>query len=391
MPPARLLSLDCLRGIIMVIMALDHVRDYFHAGSIAASPENLATTTPILFFTRWITHFCAPGFALLAGLGIGLWSQRHPEASLSRYLLTRGLWLILLELTIVRFAFMFNFSWSNPFPLLVFWSLGASMVAMALLTRLPHRFLLGLSLLILFGHNLLDPIQASQFGSFAWLWHLLHQPGFLPFAGTGFLLGYPVLAWTGIMAFGFCLAPLYSWPAARRQSFLLRLGLGAIALFVILRYSNVYGDPLRWSPQPTFLYTLLSFLRCLKYPPSLCYTLMTLGPLLVALSYLEKRLPPASSFLLTIGRTPLFFFIGHFALLHLLGAALASFRYGRFDFFWSPIPTLTGFNAVYPPGFGYDLWVTYLMWPLVVLLMYPLCRLLARKKAQSSSPWLSYL
>jgi uncharacterized membrane protein len=391
MRPSRRLSLDLLRGIIMVIMTVDHVRDYFHHGSIGASPENLATTTPFLFFTRWITHFCAPGFALLAGLGIGLWSRRHPGESLSRYLLTRGFWLIFLELTAMRLALNFNIAWRYPFALLVFWSLGASMVAMSALVHLPRRALLALSLIIIAGHNLLDPIQASQFGEWAWVWNLIHQAGFVPIAGSGLLVAYPILAWIGVMAAGFCLSEVFTWPAERRQRFLLQLGLAATALFLVLRFSNLYGDPLPWSPQPTFTFTILSFLRCLKYPPSLCYLLMTLGPFLIAMSLLDKHAQNAQSFLISIGRTPMFYFLGHFALIHFLGAAMASLRYGRFDFFWTPIPTLTGFNEVYPKDFGYDLWVTYLVWPMVVALMYPLCTALAAHKERNRSAWVSYL
>lgn len=392
MRPARLQSLDVLRGIIMVIMTIDHVRDYFHSGSIGASPENLATTTPFLFFTRWITHFCAPGFALLAGLGIGLWNRRHPEESLSRYLLTRGLWLIFLELTAVRFAFLFNFSWETPFFLLVFWSLGASMVLMSGLVLLPKRALLAVSLAIVFGHNLLDGIQAAQLGNWGWIWNLLHQVGFIPVAGTGVITAYPVLAWAGVMGAGFCLAEVFSWEAERRQRFLLRLGMAAIALFIALRFSNLYGDPQPWSVQQNFTYTVMSFLRCLKYPPSLLYLLMTLGPLLVAMSLLEKHFKNAQSFLIPIGRTPMFYFVVHFALIHFLGAAISSVQYGRWNFFWTAIPTVTGINEVYPKGFGYDLWVTYLMWLIVVALMYPMCKALARYKEQNkSSTWVSYL
>src|SRR5688500_16799342 len=287
-PRGRLASVDLLRGIVMVMMALDHVREYVHGPAQAFNAEDLTQTTAAIFFTRWITHFCAPVFAFCAGLGAWFWSERHggSRAELSRFLWTRGLWLIVLEFTIVRLGFFFNFDHS-VLLLLVFWMLGASMILLALLVHLPFTVLAVLSVGMILFHNLADGVNAASFGSGAWIWQLLHERGAIVTRWTVFVVGYTIIPWVGVMAAGFCFGRLYRLPDERRPRLLIQLGLALTATFVLLRLINGYGDPSPWSDQPSALFTLLSFLRTTKYPPSLQFLLMTLGPAIALLGVLD--------------------------------------------------------------------------------------------------------
>jgi uncharacterized membrane protein len=377
----RTRSIDALRGIVMVLMVLDHARDFFMGFS--GDPTNLATTTVPLFCTRWITHYCAPTFVLLAGTAAYLHSRKHGLSKTRRFLLTRGLWLIFLELTVVRFAWI-----PDPFylrsVLQVIWALGWSMLALSLLSFLPMRGVLLVGALIAALHNLLDPIDRRQLSAnLEPIWDLLHEPAALHLGARTVYVAYPVLPWIGVMALGFCLGELFELPAQKRQSLLLRLGLGFIFAFIAVRGSNLYGDPQPWSVQargPVF--TLFSWLNCEKYPPSLAYLLMTIGPALLALRALEK----AGSRMLTpfelVGRVPLFFYIAHLYLLRFTAAPLAALRFGRLAF--EPPPGHAG-----SPNLG--LWAAYAAWAFALALLYPLCRWYARKKAASRSVWLSYL
>lgn len=261
---SRIQSVDALRGAIIIIMAIDHIRDFISAAAMSFSPTDLSRTTAALFLTRWITHFCAPVFALTAGIGACLWLGRGRRTSqLSRFLLSRGLWLVFLELTVLRFIVFSNMGFSNTVVILsVIWMLGLSMIALSGLVYLPTRLLAVLSLAVIAGHNLFDGVNARQFGSGAWIWEILHQQGIFRIHNATFLVAYPLIPWVAVMSAGYCLGGVYRWEPVRRRRFLLRLGWGLSLTFVVLRAANVYGDPVRWSAQNTKLFTVLSFLNC---------------------------------------------------------------------------------------------------------------------------------
>src|SRR6266496_3931422 len=270
----RVRSVDALRGLIMIIMALDHTREFFHAGAMSFSPEDLTRTTPILFLTRWITHICAPVFMLTAGMGAFLWLRRgRTTTQLAHFLWKRGLWLVILEFTALRFAA--NFSLVNNIVVLsILWALGWSMVALGFLVRAPIRVLAVLSIGVIATHNLADSVQASQFGAAAWAWNILHQPGIFRVGGISVLAAYSLVPWIAVMALGYCLGPVVTRDPERRRWWMMRIGLSLTLAFLVLREINVYGDPNRWSPQASGVMTVLSFLRCAKYPPSLDFLLM---------------------------------------------------------------------------------------------------------------------
>ena len=390
----RLESIDALRGAVMVIMALDHVRDFIHRGAMSASPTDLTTTTPVLFLTRWTTHLCAPAFMLTAGLGAYLWWRRgHTRRELSWFLLTRGLWLIVLEVTVMRLAYNFSLSGQYPLLLIVLWALGGCMVALAALVWLPLPALTVVSLAIIASHNLLDGVDPARFSAGAGLWNVLHQPGLVPLPAVPTIVAYPLVPWIAVMALGFCLGPIYLQDSSRRQRFLLRSGAAATIGFVLLRAVNHYGDPVPWTGQPATVYTVLSFLNTTKYPPSLAFLLMTLGPVLLALGWLDRHPPRPVHPLVVFGRVPLFYFVLHFYAAHLAAVLLAFGRYGSeaWRFVFHPVPSMGGPTALFPGGFGYDLRVTYLVWALIVLALYPLCRWFAGVKARRHDWWLGYL
>lgn len=379
-PASRTRSIDLLRGAVMVLMVLDHARDFFVG--LAKSPTNLATTTLPLFLTRWVTHFCAPVFVLLAGVAAALYAAKRGLPATRRFLLTRGLWLIVLELTIVRFAWI-----PEPFYrfilLQVIWTLGWALLALAALSFLPVRAVVAIGLVVALGHNLLDPYDRGSFGALEPLWNVLHERGMIRTGGRSIFVSYPVLPWIGVAAVGFAVGGWFQRPAPERQRLLLRSGIAAIALFVVLRAVNVYGDPHPWTEQARgFTFTILSFFNCEKYPPSAAFLLMTLGPALVALALLERvptnKLEPLSVF----GRVPLFFYVTHLYLLRVVAIPLALARWGK--------------SAILPPpGHAgspeYPLWVGYLAWLLALFALYPACRWFARKKSESKSALLSYL
>ncbi len=287
----RLTAVDALRGAIMIVMALDHTRDFLHIGAMSFSPEDLSRTTAALFFTRWITHICAPVFMFTAGLGAFFRLQRPgtTKADLSRFLWTRGVWLVIVELTIMRLAMNFSLDARFPVILLVLSALGLSMICLAVLVHLPRHVLAIGSLAVVALHNLLDGVQASTFGALAPVWNLLHQQGVFILGGIPFVVAYPLVPWVAVMALGFCAGSLFLRPPEERQRLLLRWGIGLIVAFVVIRAFNVYGDPQPWSTQSSPLFTVISFFRATKYPPSLDFLLMTLGPALLILRYLDRR------------------------------------------------------------------------------------------------------
>jgi uncharacterized membrane protein len=390
-----LTAIDALRGAIMIVMALDHTRDFLHVGAMSFSPEDLARTTPFLFFTRWVTHVCAPVFMLTAGFG-AFFRRQRPGATtgeLSRFLWTRGLWLVIVELTIMRLAMNFTLAPDFPVILLVLTALGLSMIGLAALVHLPVRVLAIASLAVVALHNLLDGVQASSFGALAPVWNLLHQQGVFVLAGIPFVVAYPIVPWVAVMALGYCAGSLFLEPLEVRQRVLLRWGAGLTVAFVIVRAINVYGDPAPWSVQPSPVMTLVSFLRVTKYPPSLDFLLMTMGPALLALRYFDRRGVRPDGPLVVIGRVPLFFYVVHFWLLHAVTSAFAWARYGRASlaYVFSPVPSMGGSRDVFPADFGYPLWVTYAVWTGVVIALYPLCRWFAGVKARRREWWLGYL
>jgi uncharacterized membrane protein len=390
---SRIQAVDALRGGVIILMALDHIRDFTSSAAMSFSPTDLTRTTAAIFFTRWVTHFCAPVFAFTAGIGAFLWLQRgRTKRQLSGFLVTRGLWLILLELTVLRFIMFSSFQFRNSLViLLVLWMLGLCMIALAALLYLPTRILLPLSLAIIAGHNLLDSISPSRFGRWAWLWDILHQQAVFRFGSNNFLTAYPLIPWVAVMAAGYCFGPALLWDSGRRQRFLIRLGLAVTTAFVLLRLFNRYGDPQPWSAQHSALFTCLSFLNCTKYPPSLLFLLMTLGPALLVMAWLERVRLASANPLIVFGRVPFFFYVGHLAVAHALAIVMNFFRYGSAKFLLLPPPSMGGPRELFPSNFGYDLWVVYVVWIAVVGALYPLCRWFAQLKQQRREWWLSYL
>ena len=383
----RLNAIDLLRGIVMVLMALDHTRDYF--SNAMFDPTDLTKTNTLLFLTRWVTHFCAPVFIFLAGTGAFLSTLRgKTQRELARFLLTRGLWLVVLELTVVRcLGWQFNFDYHWMFGLVI-WAIGWSMVALAGLIFLPPRALAVFSLVMILGHNLLDKIRPESLGALSWLWKLLHVPGEVePLAGVHFAVGYPLIPWIGVMAAGYVFGQLLLREPQQRQKLLWRLGAALTLAFVVLRAVNVYGDASPWAVQKNWWFTVFSFLNCTKYPPSLLYLLMTLGPALMALAWLDKTSGKWRQPFLIIGRVPLFYYLLHLPLIHLTSVIFSWIRYGHPDkslFENPPAPSV-------PSDFGYNLPVVYLVWIGVVVLLYPVCRWFADLKKRRQEAWLSYL
>lgn len=376
--PRRLTAVDALRGLVIVLMALDHARDFFHDGAMTSSPTDMARTTPILFATRWVTHLCAPTFALLAGTGAWLRLQRPgmSRGALARYLATRGAWLILLELLVMRVAINFSLSLAYPSLLLVVWMLGLSMVVLAALVWVPPGVLLVTSILVIAGHNALDGVRAADLGRLGPLWRVLHEPGVLQVGRVVAVVGYPLLPWVAVMAAGFGMGPLFSRPSPSRRRALLVAGLASIVAFVVLRSINGYGDPSPWTVQRSTALTVASFLNTTKYPPSLAFLLMTLGPACLLLAWFDRcGLRPRHP-LAVLGRVPLMFYVTHFWALHAMAAltALAVYGVAALGFLWMPVPSMGGPAASFPQGFGYPLSATYVAWAVVLVLLWPLCR-----------------
>lgn len=387
----RIPSIDLLRGVVMIIMVLDHVRDYLHADAFLYDPLDLSRTSVPLFFTRWITHFCAPVFVFLAGTSAYLAGRRKGISELSFFLFTRGLWLVLLEFTVVNFGWFFNLRFPF-FALQVIWAIGVSMLALSLMVRLPLKAILITGLVLVCGHNLLDGIHVPGTGIGSFLWALLHDQNYFPLGNDrGLMVAYPLIPWVGTMALGYCLGALYtgSFPAQRRRRLLIYLGSGAIALFVVVRLINAYGDPAPWSEQATPLYTFLSFLNTTKYPPSLLYLLMTLGPALLFLAFTEHQPSALARKTIVFGRVPLFYYVTHIFVVHLvsMGAAVMEgypLRTMIFNTWVTMSQELT--------GYGYGLPIVYLVWLGIVVLLYPVCRWYERyKMANRQKVWLSYV
>jgi uncharacterized membrane protein len=379
----RVESIDVVRGVIMILMALDHTRDFF--GNSGLNPTDPATTTIPLFLTRWITHFCAPVFFTLTGTGAYLALRKKSKCELSWFLFTRGLWLIFLEVGVVRcLGWQFNFDY-HVMILNVLWALGWAMIVLSGLVYLPAWAVATFGVLLIATHNLFDFVDSSN-----WLWTILHSPNFLlNRPGHTVLVAYVLIPWIGVTAAGYGLGQIFSWPSARRKAFLLPLGLALTAGFVILRAINTYGDPLRWSAQKSAAFTVLSFLNTSKYPPSLLYLLMTLGPAIFFLWAVDAGTPRWLRPALIFGKVPMFYYLLHIPLIHLIAIAVCYARYGRPHWMFES-PTVGQFPITPPPGWGYSLPIVYLVWAVVVITLYPLCRWFAGLKQRRSDAWLSY-
>ncbi len=379
----RIESIDVVRGVIMIFMALDHTRDFF--GVPGVSPTDPATTTFPLFFTRWITHFCAPVFFLLTGTGAYLSLRKKSKGELSRFLFTRGLWLIFLELTVTRcLGWQFNFDYHVTL-LLVLWALGWAMIVLSALVYLPAAVVATFGAVMIASHNLLDSVQSSNP-----LWSILHSPNFIVNnPGRIVFVTYALIPWVGVTAAGYGLGQIYRWPSERRKAFLLPLGIGLVVAFFILRGVNIYGDPSRWNTQRSAAFTVLSFLNTTKYPPSLLYLLMTLGPAMLFLWAVDAGTPGWLRPALTIGKVPMFYYLLHIPLIHLIAVGVCYARYGQAHWMFES-PGLGEFPITPPPGWGYSLPIVYLVWAGVVLTLYPLCLWFAGLKQRRSDAWLSY-
>jgi uncharacterized membrane protein len=377
----------------MILMALDHVRDYIHVGAMSFLPTDLTRTTALLFFTRWITHFCAPVFAFTAGIGAFLWLRRHKsKAQLSKFLLSRGLWLVFLELTVLRFIVFSSIRFNNTQILLVvLWMLGLCMMVLALLVHLPVRVLAVLSIGLIATHNLLDHLNSAQFGQMAWIWNILHQQGVFRVGTAAVLVAYPLIPWVAVMAAGYCFGLVLEWEQERRQCFLVKLGLALTVSFILLRAFDRYGDPAPWSVQGTPLLTVLSFLNCTKYPPSLAFLLMTLGPAIAAMGWLERVRWSDNNPIVVFGRVPFFYYVVHLSVIHLLAIVMGFLRYGNSSFLWFPPPSMGGPRQLFPQGYGWSLWTVYGVWLAVIGIAYPLCGWFSRLKQSRRDWWLSYL
>jgi uncharacterized membrane protein len=361
-PKSRVESVDALRGLVMIIMALDHVRDFFHADATSFSPEDLTRTTTALFLTRWITHICAPVFMFTAGLGAFYWLQRgRSKPELTEFLVKRGLWLVLLELTYLHFALFFNFT-SDPYLLTVLWALGWSMVALGVLVYLPFRVLAVLSIATIALHNLLDSAPST-----GWLSTILHRPGVIYKGPPMIRVAYPLVPWIAVMAAGFCFGRIMQLDTPVRRRWLVCLGSALTLAFIAIRAINRYGDPAPWSAEIPGT-VVLSFLKCTKYPPSLDFLLMTLGPAMLLLAWFERLQFAPTNPLMVFGRVPLFYFLAHFLLAHVMALALEHLG-----------------------GHGYSLGAVYLSWIGVVAVLYPVCLWYGRLKKRGKGWWLSYL
>ena len=388
--PKRIESIDLLRGLVMIIMALDHTRDFFHIAALTDDPLNLNTTTPQLFFTRWITHFCAPVFVFLSGTSAYLQSARKSKKELCLFLIKRGLWLIMAEIVIINLIFSFDINFTQ-IALTVIWAIGISMVILGLLIWVPFKLILAIGLLIVLGHNSLDFYEAANPGPYSFGYNLLHHFGIHPSWDKHIIVVmYPFLPWTGLMILGYCLGKvLRNNDEAYRKKFLITTGLSAIALFIILRFINVYGNPFPWESQKTPFYSFLAFINTHKYPPSLLYMCMTIGPSLLFIAWWRNSQNTFSRIVSIYGKVPFFYYILHFFFIHLF-SSIAFFLRGHS--FAEGLIDPTAFANFSKAGEGVSLGVTYLIWMVIVIMLYPLCKWYDTYKTRHKEKWwLSYL
>lgn len=370
METKRITSIDLMRGIVMIIMVLDHVRDLFHVTSLTEQPTDLLTTTPALFFTRWITHLCAPVFVFLSGVSAYLSLTRTNDLQTTRvYLLKRGVILILLDLTVVNFGVWFDIHF-NVFLFNVISAIGFGFIVLALLINLSARTIGFIGLFIIFFHNLAPLVPGAEDALFKRILMPFFAPGAFPLGGEKlFVVGYPPLVWLGLVLAGFAAGTFFMKEPVVRKKLFLRIGLGAVLLFVALRFLNVYGDSFAWEKQSSAFYTFLSFINLTKYPPSLDFCLLFLGIMFLLFSVFENRRNKLTDVVSVYGKVPLFYFIAHWYIIHPVLLVLILFQ----GFHVSDLTF--GFNFGRPAGYvGLQLWAVYLVWILVVLVFYPLCK-----------------
>ena len=378
----------------MVIMAIDHVRDFVHVQAFTDDPLNVLTTTPVLYFTRWITHLCAPTFVFLSGLSVYLQSVRKSKAELSSFLFKRGIWLIFVEICLITLAMTFN-PFYNLLLLQVIWAIGISMVILGFLIRLPFKLILAIGLIIVLGHNLLDFPEAEPGFKAGFWWDLLHHGSFAiyPIVGDHFLaIMYPFVPWTGLMILGYCFGIFFTakFTSAQRQKILLTCGLSLLAFFIVLRAINVYGDPHPWTTQADGFLTFLSFINVHKYPPSLAYMSVMIGIAILALAFLENVQNEISNAFRVFGRTAFFYYILHFYIAHLIAMLLFFYNGHSIDDAIKGLQKIPFLFAI--PGEGVELGIVYLIWILLIAGLYPLCKWYdAYKSAHKEKWWLSYL
>lgn len=427
----RIYSVDLLRGLVMMLMLLDHTRDFVHHGALQSDPTDLVTTTVPVFFTRWITHYCAPVFVFLSGISIYLQKMNGKSTGeLSRFLLTRGFWLIVLEFTIVRFGIVFNFDYSFAALMQVIWVIGVCMVVMAAMIWLPLRVVGIIGVLMIVFHNLLDAFQVPPSTAFAgtpppdaWqiLWIILHQPGVIPITeGSSAFVAYPLIPWIGVMASGYAIGVVYGWNFEKRRKLLIGLGIAATILFIGLRLTNLYGDPASWRTREAFVarmeerraeanpddppipavafdpalsepsFSILSFLNTQKYPPSLLFLLMTLGPALIILGLTDRIKGTAvwQKIAIVFGRVPLFFYLLQFPLAHVIGIVLSVIAGKQIDYLFMNFPQSA---EAAPPDHGFSLGVTYAAWIAGLIILFPLCYWYGNLKRRKKNWLLSYL
>ncbi len=383
----RIESIDILRGLVMLIMAMDHTREFFHHDALIGNdPTNFKTTWPLLFFTRWITHLCAPVFVFLSGTSIFLYSKKgRSKKQVAFFLMTRGLFLIFAEITLINLVLQFDY---GSFLILeVIWVIGLSMIVLAALQYLPFTILLITGIVIVFGHNLLDGISVEKPFAASLAWSVLHKLQLFKITPHfSLLVAYPLLPWLSLMIVGYCTGKLYSREVNKkyRKKFLLLGGITVIALFIIIRFINVYGDANVWSSQRTPLFTFLDFIKTTKYPPSLLFMLMTIGPALIILSLAENARSSVTKFLTVYGKVPFFYFVLHLLIIHSLTLAF-SFVSGN------GTGSFQG-SSNKSAEIGYPLWVVYLVWLCVISALYYPCKWYGRYKASHpEKKWLSYL
>lgn len=386
-PNLRISSLDLVKGLAMLIMALDHVRDYVHAPAFLFDPADPTQTTLAIFFTRWVTHFCAPAFSFLAGMSAFMVGKRKSKNELSGFLLKRGLWLVFIDLTIVGFGWFFDFQFGTM-NLNVIASLGISMISLAGLVYLPRKIILLFSLALIFGHNLLDGIRFDE--SIAWaIFH--YQNIFYLSDDLMLLVAYPIIPWIAVMSLGYCMGDFYnkSVESSTRRRIFNWIGVLAIVLFVGMRWTNSYGDPNAFEHFGNISKSIVSFLNPTKYPPSLLYLLMTLGGTMLLLANSEKWKGKLVDFICTFGRVPFFFYIIHIYFIHFIAIGLAALT----GFVWKKNMVLAAWSIIENPlpGYGFPLWVVYVVWISVILILYPLCKRFDRyKQGNKDKWWLSY-
>lgn len=386
----RVVSIDILRGLVMILMALDHTRDFFHINAWTDDPLNLASTTPALFLTRWITHFCAPVFVFLAGTSCWFQSITKSKKILSTFLIKRGIWLIIVEIILINFAFSLD-PYFRIIGFQTIWAIGVSMIFLGCLIWLPFPAILSIALLIIFGHNSLDFYEANHSGDYNMLYSILHHPGIFHISDNlSLFFLYPVLPWSGLMLAGYCFGKLFtSYEGIRRRKILTFLGLGMIMFFIALRAINLYGDPLSWSVQKNLLYSIFSFINTQKYPPSLLYMCMTIGPAILFLVRFGNIKNKLTKIIVIYGRVPFFYYVLHFYLIHLLSTVFFLARGHTFE-----QGITKGFSML--PNFiisgeGYSLTVVYVMWLFIIVILYPFCNWFNEYKKNHSNWWLSYL